>query len=161
MSKNGKYWRWPEEDTGRKDEIFYLEQDLIKKIDPSAVLPVTTRGDYRIEDEFLNTSIIVEKEAEELLERNKNTLESHWKTDFNDQMHEVDLKRCRRLKVTFPAHLNQVSASPLPITKQKYNDLIALLPFIPSVCHDFYKNLKHSNAATNDYPQEDDDMEPL
>ena len=72
--------------------------------------------------------------------------------------------RFRRQGVTFPADLNQVSTNPIPISQQKCNDLIALLPYVPSVCHDFYKNLKHtSNKATSDYPEGDidDDLDPM
>lgn len=50
--------------------------------------------------------------------------------------------------VTFPAEFNKVSSNPIPNTKEKYNDLIALLPFVPSVCHDFYKNLVNFNKVT-------------
>lgn len=49
MSINGKNWRWPE----NKDEIYYDEKD-VKKIDPLYVVPVTTRGAFKIEDNFLN-----------------------------------------------------------------------------------------------------------
>lgn len=34
-----------------------------------------------------------------------------------------------------------------PVTKAKKQDLIDLLPFIPPICHDFYKNLKSSQEA--------------
>nr|CAH7763754.1 unnamed protein product [Callosobruchus chinensis] len=82
------------------------------------------------------------------------------KTDFNGEAQEIDFVRFRRRDITFPANLNQVSTNPIPISIQKYNDLLALLPFVPSVCHDFYKNLVHSNQAIGDYPQGDDDVDP-
>ncbi|KAG8265881.1 hypothetical protein J6590_084017 [Homalodisca vitripennis] len=50
MSLNGKNWRWP----AKKDEIFYGEEDVIRKIDHSLVLPVNSRGDFTIIDAFLN-----------------------------------------------------------------------------------------------------------
>lgn len=59
MTLNGKHWRWPEND--RKDEIFYDEKDVVKKIDPQSVIPVTTRGDYKINDDFLNEKWCIQK----------------------------------------------------------------------------------------------------
>ncbi|KAG8250834.1 hypothetical protein J6590_093786 [Homalodisca vitripennis] len=50
MPLNGKNWRWP----AQKDEIFYGEEDVIRKIDHSLVLPVNSRGDFKIIDAFLN-----------------------------------------------------------------------------------------------------------
>lgn len=50
MSLNGKYWRWPTV----KDEIWYEESDVIKKIQLSHVTPVNARGDFKVDDAFLN-----------------------------------------------------------------------------------------------------------
>lgn len=79
------------------------------------------------------------------------------KTNFEGESQEVDFIRFRRQELVFPTDLKQVSKEPIPISKQKYDDLIALLPFVPSVCHDFYKNLKHTGEVTGDYPEGDID----
>lgn len=49
---NGKNWRWPE--NGKKDEIYYDEKDVIKKINPPCVVPVNTRVDFKIDDDTSN-----------------------------------------------------------------------------------------------------------
>lgn len=51
MCLNGKNWRWPQ----KTDEIFYNECDVIKKIDSSVIVPVNTRGDFKINDDFLTS----------------------------------------------------------------------------------------------------------
>lgn len=127
---------------------------LDKKVSPNPPF-VNRKKNLNNEPVLLSTCVLLQVKQEHIGKL-------FYKTDFNGQMHEVDFIRHRRQKVTFPEQLNEVSANPLPITKQKYNDLIALLPFVPSVCHAFYQNLTHTNVATNDYPQGDeDDMEPL
>lgn len=52
MTISEKNWRWPE--NGKKDEIYYNEKDVIKKINPQCVIPVNSRGDFKIDDCFLN-----------------------------------------------------------------------------------------------------------
>lgn len=78
----------------------------------------------------------------------------YFKTNFGNDNQEVDLVRFRRQQIKFPKDLDPVTKVPRPISIQKYNDLLALLPYVPSVCHEFYKNLKHTNN-TDDYPEED------
>ncbi|KAJ8886483.1 hypothetical protein PR048_012694, partial [Dryococelus australis] len=43
--------------------------------------------------------------------------------------------------------------SPVPIVEQKFNDLISLLPYVPSVCNALYKNLKKSSVNNRYYPE--------
>lgn len=50
MAINGKNWKWPD----NKDEIYYHEKDIVKKLNPSVIVPVNTRGDFKINDSFLN-----------------------------------------------------------------------------------------------------------
>lgn len=42
------------------------------------------------------------------------------------------------------------------ISKEKFEDLISLLKYIPSEYHDFYKNLRHGNETGGDYSLADD-----
>lgn len=37
------------------------------------------------------------------------------------------------------------------ISKEKYDDLIKLLKYIPMEFHEFYKNLQHSGDTVGDY----------
>ena len=77
------------------------------------------------------------------------------KSNFADENQEIDLVRFRRRHLTLPNDLQLVTPSPIPISQQKYNDLLALLPYVPTVCHDFYKNLKHTSNTTSEYPEGD------
>mgnify|MGYP000459858530 CR=1 FL=1 len=89
-------------------------------------------------------------------QQNKGIL--YFKTSFDGDYQQADFVRFCRHGLTFPADLNQLSDVPIPISQQKYNDLMALLPYVPSVCHAFYKNLEHSsNTNKTDYPEEDID----
>ena len=74
------------------------------------------------------------------------------KSNFADENQEIDLVRFRRRHFTLPKDLQRVSQSPIPVSQQKYNDLLA---YVPTVCHDFYKNLKYSSNTTSDYPEGD------
>lgn len=78
----------------------------------------------------------------------------YMKSSFDSEFEKVDLKRCRRQNVTFPTDLEV--KSPVPISQKKYNDLMSLLPYVPSVCHAFYKNLEKKNNNNQDYPRSDD-----
>lgn len=77
------------------------------------------------------------------------------KSNFANENQEIDLVRFRRRHLTLPNDLQLVTQSPIPISQQKYNDLLALLPYVPTVCHDFYKNLKHTSNTTSEYPEGD------
>lgn len=83
------------------------------------------------------------------------------KSSFDGEFDAVDLNRMKRRsgrledgRPRFPTHLPVKSA--VPISQQKFNDLISLLPYVPSVCHAFYKNLPKSNVNNGDYPDGDD-----
>lgn len=77
-----------------------------------------------------------------------------FKTSFDGNFKELDLIRSRRSKdIRWPEALKAVTNDLLPISRQKYHDLMSLLPFLPSVCHDFYKNLPTSTNA-QDYPRD-------
>ena len=77
------------------------------------------------------------------------------KSNFADENQEIDLVRFRRRHLTLPNDLQLVTPSPIPISQQKYNDLLALLLYVPTVYHDFYKNLKHTSNTTSEYPEGD------
>ncbi|KAJ8870062.1 hypothetical protein PR048_029073 [Dryococelus australis] len=49
MPLNGRHWSWPQP----KDDVYYNVTDVIKKINSSAVVPVNTRGDFKIDYSFL------------------------------------------------------------------------------------------------------------
>lgn len=50
MQRSGNFWKWPD----HKDEIIYDSMDVLKKINPENVIPVTSRGVFKITDDFLN-----------------------------------------------------------------------------------------------------------
>jgi len=47
--------------------------------------------------------------------------------------------------------LEQAYDEPLPISKEKKKDLIDLLPLIPDIYHEFYKNLKSNQSEDPSY----------
>lgn len=49
MQRSGNFWKWPD----HKDEIIYDSMDVLKKIKPENVIPVTSRGVFKITDDFL------------------------------------------------------------------------------------------------------------
>ncbi|KAG8313290.1 hypothetical protein J6590_108446 [Homalodisca vitripennis] len=77
------------------------------------------------------------------------------KTSFVGEYREVDFVRHRRNQdISWPEDLQCVTKDRLPINKNKYTDLMSLLPLIPTACHDFYRNLPHTNNAP-EYPRDD------
>lgn len=54
MVKSGKYWRWPDQ----PDEIFYMASDIISKISPCNIEPVSSRGQYNINEPLLLSKLI-------------------------------------------------------------------------------------------------------
>lgn len=82
--------------------------------------------------------------------RSENIGVLYFKSDFEAITFEcVDLKRNGR-RVVFPELLPQIREQANEISTKKYNHLQSLLPWIPSIFHDFYKNLAHSDKATDD-----------
>ncbi|KAE9529157.1 hypothetical protein AGLY_011953 [Aphis glycines] len=84
-----------------------------------------------------------------------------FKCDRKIQFDAVDLNRIKRRsgrledsRDKFLTHLPVKSA--VPISQQKFNDLISLLSYVPSVCHSFYMNLPKKSNKTRDYPNSDD-----
>lgn len=76
-----------------------------------------------------------------------------FKVSFDDDFRVLDMTRSRRLhEMRWPSALPPISKDPLPISKAKHDDLISLLPFLPSICHSFYKDLRISTNST-DYPE--------
>lgn len=74
----------------------------------------------------------------------------YFKTDFEAvKFGRVDLKRNGR-RVVFPQLLPSIREEANEISTKKYNHLQSLLPWVPTIFHDFYKNLAHSNKATDD-----------
>lgn len=50
MEQSGKkYWKWP----AMPDEIWYFRNDILKKIEPANIIPVSHRGVFQVEDDLL------------------------------------------------------------------------------------------------------------
>lgn len=64
----------------------------------------------------------------------------------------LNLRRRGTRNVEFK--LEQAYDEPLPISKEKKKDLIDLLPLIPDIYHDFYKNLKSNQSEDPSYDQD-------
>lgn len=72
-----------------------------------------------------------------------------FKTTFDEsEFQRLNLSRRSRRNL-FPESLSQVHEGARPISTKKYNYLQKLLPWIPKVFHDYYKNLAH-NGEDND-----------
>ncbi|KAG8260825.1 hypothetical protein J6590_087898 [Homalodisca vitripennis] len=82
--------------------------------------------------------------------------DKHFKLSFKPpEVDTCDLRNSARSEEEkFPVNLPV--KTPVPISQQKYIDLMSLLSFVPSVCHDFYKNLVKGNDKTQDYPVSDE-----
>ena len=81
-----------------------------------------------------------------------------YKTSFQEEIFtSIDLKRNKRLTVSFPSELPKVRDTSIPIKTAKYNHLMELLEWIDKNFHPFYKSLKHSASATDGL--EDDALE--
>ncbi|CAH0397337.1 unnamed protein product [Chilo suppressalis] len=81
-------------------------------------------------------------------------MQSHHFKDLTD-FSEVSLIRNISKKTALPEDLPQLRLNEKPISTAKYNDLMTLLQWIPEELHGFYKNLSHSNNAS-DFPETDD-----
>ncbi|KAG8323771.1 hypothetical protein J6590_107600 [Homalodisca vitripennis] len=82
-------------------------------------------------------------------------LKSSFDSDFSTVNLNMQLRKSARSEEEkFPVNLPV--KTPVLISQQKYNDLMSLLPFVPSICHDFYKNLVKGNDKTQDYPVSDE-----
>jgi hypothetical protein len=81
-----------------------------------------------------------------------------FKVSFDDDFRECDMIRFRRQKeIRWPTALPSISQGLIPISKAKYDDLMSLLPYLPTVCHSFYKDLCTSSDAA-DYPEFNEDV---
>ncbi|KAJ8867747.1 hypothetical protein PR048_031550 [Dryococelus australis] len=83
----------------------------------------------------------------------------YMKSSFDSEFDTVDLNRLKRKsgrfeEEKFPKILPV--KFPVPISEQKSYDLISLLPYVPSVCHAFYKNLQKSSVNNRNYPESAD-----
>jgi hypothetical protein len=80
------------------------------------------------------------------------------RTAFDSEFQQVNLRRFVRKNAgsAFATVLEAVSNSLKPILSLKYDDLMSLLPYVPSDCHVFYKSFGHSSTNRN-YPTHDDD----
>lgn len=54
MEKSGTNWKWPHS----FDELWYLKDNIIKKISLESIVPVSNRGVFKINDELLSATII-------------------------------------------------------------------------------------------------------
>lgn len=78
-----------------------------------------------------------------------------FETSFYDDFSQMSYVRNRRgQELVMPETLKLVSNQRLLMNITKYNELTALLPLLPSVCHDFFKNLQRSRIAAM-YPDDD------
>lgn len=69
---------------------------------------------------------------------------------------ELSLIRHPKHPLAMPSQLKSVRTSEKPISTAKYNDILTLLQWVPENCHNFYKQLSHSNSAS-DVPEADAD----
>lgn len=83
------------------------------------------------------------------------------KSSFDGEFEVVDLNRNIRKSKRLDENgsKNLLIKKSVPISAQKYNDLISLLPFIPSIFHGFYKDLPKTNDNNQDYPASDNESD--
>ncbi|KAK3924596.1 hypothetical protein KUF71_012729 [Frankliniella fusca] len=55
-------------------------------------------------------------------------------------------------------HRKRLHVKPLPISKEKKNDLLKLLPLIPTSAHDFYKSIQVHGGDDDFYDMDSDEM---
>ncbi|KAK3917941.1 STAM-binding protein-like A [Frankliniella fusca] len=55
-------------------------------------------------------------------------------------------------------HRKRLHVKPLPISKEKKNDLLKLLPLIPTSAHDFYKSIQVHGGDDDFYDKDSDEM---
>lgn len=112
---------------------------------------------------FLSRKIDIEKilfrlsKCVQLQVRREQMGQLFFKTSFEGEFTQVDLVRSRRIqRLPWPTFVPYVTNEKIPINTSKYNDLMSLLPYLPTVCHDYYKNLPNTNNV-HEYPSVDDD----
>uniref|UniRef100_A0A2S2NSJ8 Uncharacterized protein n=1 Tax=Schizaphis graminum TaxID=13262 RepID=A0A2S2NSJ8_SCHGA len=69
-----------------------------------------------------------------------------YKTNLSEDEPFKTLNLIRRGTRNLEFALEQAYNEPLPISKEKKKDLIDLLPLIPDIYHDFYKNIKSNES---------------
>lgn len=78
------------------------------------------------------------------------------KSEFDGEFKQVDLNRTKRKSQRLddrPLFASNLSVKkPVPISLQIYQGLLSLLPFVPSFCHSFYKDLPRASGNHGDYP---------
>lgn len=154
-------WDWQQlvRQTSKKYQVHNMEVDDFKNFESlftGKTSPFVSRKvDVNKEPFFISQSVQLQVRQEDL---------GHLflKTTFGGEFIEVDFVRFRRSQeIPWPTVLGCVSNQLLPINKNKYTDLMSLLHLLPTVCHDFYKNLPHSSNApeypTDDRPHESDE----
>lgn len=52
MSKSGANWKWPD----IPDEMFYQRSEILRKIDPTLVTPVSSRGVFKVNEPVLEAA---------------------------------------------------------------------------------------------------------
>ncbi|CAH0730418.1 unnamed protein product, partial [Brenthis ino] len=60
---------------------------------------------------------------------------------------DIEKKRTRFSSSLTDINLDVLYPNGRPIEKKKYEDLLQLLPYVPPIRHDFYRNLKTNNSA--------------
>lgn len=70
-----------------------------------------------------------------------------FKTSFDGKFGQVNYLSCRRgQKLNWPEDVQLVKKQKIPINRKNYNDLMELLPQLPSVCQEFAKRWRCSNV---------------
>lgn len=157
-------WDWQQmvRQCSKKFHVYNMEQDDFLQFS------VLCKGQY---SPFVHRKTTVEKQKCFMstcvnIQLNKDHIgKMYLKSSFEEEFQVVDLNRKKRSSArvnevattTFPPNLP--TKKPVPISALKYNDLLSLLPFIPSCFHGFYKDLPKSNTNNTDYPASDNDSD--
>ncbi|KAF2890140.1 hypothetical protein ILUMI_16033, partial [Ignelater luminosus] len=71
-------------------------------------------------------------------------------------MNEVDLKRNRRMGISFPTELQAVINTYRPISTLEYNNLQELLQWVPKEFHKYYQELSHELSVDEYFGSNED-----
>lgn len=131
-----------------------------KKKDPKFEVIHMTENDFYSSQELLdlivnrkisNTNIKINWHHIECIKNIKDRpFALHLKQIHSEEELQVNLHKKDILQSMF-VDVELQNASTNKIAKEKYEDLISLLKYVPSEYHEFYKNLEHHGDAVGDY----------
>lgn len=141
---------------------------IAKKKDPKFEVVHMTRTDFYSSQKLLDL-IVNRKVSDENMKFNWHHIESikhikdkpfvmHIKQFQSNDEFKVNIHKKDVLERMF-VDVELENAPEKKIAKEKYDDLITLLKYIPSECHEFYKNLQHSGNTVGDYSLADNSDE--